>query len=264
MDFSRIKAVVLDMDGVLWRGDQPLPGLKDFFQFLTDRGIRFSLATNNSRRTQIEYVAKLARFGVEHVKESHIMTSGIATASYMQTVYPPHSLVYVIGGSGLRFELQKAGFVLGDENVRAVVVGIDLEFNYLKAKMATRLLREGADFIATNADRTLPLEDGLAPGAGSLVALLQTASDRHPLVIGKPNRAMFEAVLRQMGSLAEETLMIGDRLNTDIEGAYHAGLKTALVLTGVSTREEAAAYPVKPNAIFENLPDLMAQWKSSR
>jgi 4-nitrophenyl phosphatase len=152
------------------------------------------------------------------------------------------------------------GFVIGLQGAKAVVVGIDREFTYEKAKVATHLLLSGVDFYATNADKNVPLEDGLAPGAGSIVAMLETASGRVATVIGKPYPAMFEAALRQLGTKAHETLMVGDRLNTDIEGAHLAGLQTAMVLTGVNTRADAAIYPTPPDAIFEDLPDLMRHW----
>jgi 4-nitrophenyl phosphatase len=261
MNLSEIKAVISDMDGVLWRGDEPLPGLIEFFDFLEHKNLQYALATNNSRKTQVEYVAKLARMGVHKVHERHIMTSGIAMAVTLKTLLLPASRLYVIGGSGLRYELQKAGFVLAEERVQAVVVGIDLEFTYEKARIATRLINEGAMFVGTNADRTLPLENELAPGAGSIIALLQTSTDATPLIIGKPQRAMFDSVLQQMNVQPYETLMIGDRINTDIQGAHQVGIKTALVLTGVDSRESASRYAVQPDIIVEDLPELMRLWE---
>lgn len=260
MNFSAIRALVFDMDGVLWRGDDALPGLVELFTFLAERDLPFCLATNNSRRTQADYVARLARMGVQGVDEKRILTSGLATAIYLQGIYPPGTRLHVVGGSGLRHELETRGFVLADEDVQAVIVGIDTDFTYAKARRASRLLMAGAAFIATNADRSVPLEDGLAPGAGSIIAMLQTASDSVPMIIGKPNAAMFEAALRQLGTNASETLMVGDRLTTDIEGAYRAGLRSALVLTGVNTREEALAYAVQPDVMVDDLHDLMRRW----
>jgi 4-nitrophenyl phosphatase len=264
LDFSQIRAVVSDMDGVLWRGDAPMNGLHAFFEWIQTRHIPFALATNNSRRTQADYVAKLAKMGVTGVQEQHIMTSGIATAHYLQTRFATGTPIFVVGGAGLRHEIESAGFVLSDDDkdtVEAVVVGLDLEFTYTKARQAMRHLMNGAIFVGSNDDKALPLEDGLAPGAGSILAMLQTATGKAPLVMGKPNRAMFDAVLKQMKVAPEQTLMIGDRLNTDIEGAYHVGLKTALVLTGVDTRASAQAYPVQPDAIFEDLASLVQAWR---
>jgi 4-nitrophenyl phosphatase len=263
LDFSQIRAVVSDMDGVLWRGDAPMNGLHEFFEWLHTRQILFALATNNSRRTQADYVAKLAKMGVTGVQEQHIMTSGIATAHYLQTRFATGTPIFVVGGVGLRHEIESAGFVLSDENVEAVVVGLDLEFTYAKARQAMRHLMDGAIFVGSNDDKALPLEDGLAPGAGSILAMLQTATGKTPIVMGKPNRAMFDAVLKQMNVAPQHTLMIGDRLNTDIEGAHHVGLRTALVLTGVDTRATAQAYPIQPDAIFEDLAELVQVWQQA-
>jgi 4-nitrophenyl phosphatase len=260
MNLTTIKAAVFDMDGVLWRGSEALPGLVALFEFLHARGIPYRLATNNSRRTPADYTAKLAALGVSHVPEASILTSGIVTAAYLQTRYPAGTGLYVIGGAGLKQELAQAGFDLRDEDVRAVVVGIDLDFTYAKARHATRLIRGGADFIASNADRTIPLEDGLAPGAGSIVAMLQAATDCEPLVLGKPHPAIFETALRQMNVQPHEAMMVGDRLNTDIEGAKRAGMAAVLVLTGVNTREDAATAPHPPDLIVDDLPDLLRRW----
>jgi 4-nitrophenyl phosphatase len=260
MDLRTIKAAVFDMDGVLWRGKEALPGLTELFEFLHERAIPYRLATNNSRRTQADYAAKLADLGVPNVPEENILTSGIVTASYLRTQYPAGTGLYVIGGPGLIHELTRAGFALRDHDVSAVVVGIDLEFTYNKARHAAKLIREGAAFIASNADRTIPLEDGLAPGAGSIVAMLQAATDCEPIVLGKPHPPMFETAMRQMNASPEVTMMVGDRLNTDIEGAKRAGMKAVLVLTGVNTREDAAAAPHQPDLIVEDLRELLRHW----
>lgn len=263
VDFSRIRGVIMDMDGVLWLGEQPLPHLHAFFNFLAERGVPVVLATNNSRKTPRDYVAKLARMGVLGFPQAHILTSGIATALYMKAHYPPQTRVHVVGGDGLREELNQAGMVLSDEEgVGAVVVGLDTEFTYEKARRAVRFIMQGAHFIGSNPDRSYPLEDGIAPGAGSLIALLETAT-RHPAtIIGKPYRAMFEMALGILGCSAEQGLMIGDRLNTDIEGGYGAGLQTAMVLTGVDNRDHIARSDVKPTGIYDDLGALMQAWEA--
>lgn len=255
MDFSAVKAVISDMDGVLWRGDTPLPGLAQFFGTLWTRRLPFVLATNNSSRTQADYVRKLAGMGVNGVPESAIVTSGTATAAYLKAHYPPGTRVHIFGGAGLGEVIAAAGFTLADTDARVVVAGFKPDMVYNDLKIASRLIMAGADFIGTNPDATFPLADGLTPGAGSLIAALQIAAGRAPLIIGKPHPPMFEAALAVLQAAPAETLMIGDRLNTDIAGAAACGLRTALVLTGISTAAEANG-SVRPDAVFDGLPAL--------
>lgn len=254
----------MDMDGVLWRGDQPLAGLTEFVAFLRQKQLPFMLATNNSSKQPTEYVTKLAKMGVDAVAPEQIITSGTATAAYLRGHYPEGSRVYVVGMDGLRRILSSAGFVVvGDDDtadVTAVVCGIDFELSYATMRRAALLIRSGADFIGTNPDRTFPTPEGLVPGAGSLLAMLSAATDCEPVIIGKPERAMFSAALDQLAVEPATVLMIGDRLNTDIQGGRIAGLQTALVLTGVSTRDEVAVSDIQPDTIAENLLDLMTRW----
>ncbi len=260
MILSNIKAVVSDMDGVLWRGDEPLPGMADFFQMLRDRNLPFVLATNNSMKAPSDYVAKLAKLGVPDVAVEHILTSSTTTVSYLKANYPAGTPVHVLGGDGLRQVMQAGGFTLDDTAPKAVVVGLDTNLTYEKLKKASFLIRNGAAFIATNQDDTIPTPEGLAPGAGSLVAALKASTGKQPLVMGKPDAPMFEAALRLLGTNPSETLMIGDRLNTDITGASLLGFKTALVLSGVATRAEAEISTIKPDGIYAHLAALLAAW----
>lgn len=259
MDFSTVQGVILDMDGVLWRGDQPLPGATALFAFFSERGVRFVAATNNSSKSPADYVAKLAQMGISGVDESQIVTSGTATVTYLQARYPAGSSVHVLGGDGLKQMVAAAGFALSDD-APVVVAGIDFALTYQKLKQAARLIRGGADFIGTNADATFPMPDGLAPGAGSLLAALRTATDREPIIMGKPNAPMFEAALRVLGTGVGNTLMVGDRLNTDILGAQTVGLRAALVLTGVTHADDLAISAVHPDGVYNDLPALMAAW----
>jgi 4-nitrophenyl phosphatase len=261
MNFSDIDGVILDMDGVLWRGDIPLPGLAEFFEFMRSRGLPFMLATNNSRRSPQEYVGKLQKWGVPKIDSAQVVTSGTATVDYLEQHFPPNSSTFVIGGDGLRDILAKSGFSLAENDAEIVVVGIDFNLTYEKLRIATLLIRGGAAFIGTNPDVTFPTPDGLAPGAGSILALLEAATDANPTVIGKPERAMFETALQRMGAMANRTLMIGDRLGTDIMGGNNAGLKTALVMTGVTTPDILAESLTKPTAIFDDLVDLRSKWE---
>lgn len=263
MKFSSIKALISDMDGVLWRGEQGLPGLLELFAWLTEHQIPYILATNNSGTTQAEYVAKLARLGVHGVTPDHIVTSAIATADYMRARYPAGTRVYVIGMNGIREALIDSGFDLDDdpgEWAQVVVCGIDFDLTYEKLKRATLHLRHGADFIGTNADRTFPHADGIIPGAGSLLAALQTASDRVPTIIGKPYPAMFEAALLRLGTTPSQTLMIGDRLDTDIQGAQALGMQTALVFTGVTQASDMITSQAWADVAYEDLASLVRAW----
>lgn len=260
---AQIKAVISDMDGVLWRGDMALPGLSEFFALLEARGWPFVLATNNSSKTQLDYVNKLAGMGVAGVPEQAIVTSGTATMAYLQKHYAPGSAMHVFGGPGLFANVEQAGFRLSnDGDVQAVIAGLNREMSYQTLWQATTLILKGADFIGTNPDTTYPTPDGLAPGAGSMLAALQAASGVEPLIIGKPHPPMFETALALLGSAPNETLMIGDRLETDIVGAQRLGIQTALVLSGVSTAAEAAESAIQPDFVAEDMPSLLQQLSS--
>ncbi len=256
---DKIRAVISDMDGVLWRGSEPLPGLAGFFALLRGRGLDFVLATNNSRNTPADYVKKLAGMGVPDIQPRNIVTSGTATVSHLQTHFPAGTSLYVVGGDGLKQMLIRAGYQLAETGAAAVVCGIDFDLTYNKVKTATLLIRGGARFIGTNPDSSFPSPEGLVPGAGSIIALIETASGQGPEIIGKPGPGMFEAALRQLGTGPGETLMIGDRINTDIAGAQALGIKTALVMTGVETEDSLRESEIQPDWVFPGLPELTAE-----
>ena len=256
--YQSIKAIIADMDGVLWRGSIALPGLTDFFDYVFERRLDFALATNNSRNTPADYVSKLAAMGVNGIKPRHIVTSGTATVSALQAQYPAGTRVYVVGGDGLKQLLIKAGFELVERGAELVVCGIDFDLTYNKVKTATLLIQRGARFIGTNPDSSFPSPEGLVPGAGSILALIESAAGQKPTIIGKPARGMFEAALRTLGTRPDETLMIGDRIGTDIAGAEALGIQTALVMTGVETEASLSASRVQPDAVYAGLPELIA------
>jgi len=253
-----ITHLIIDMDGVLYQGDEPLPGLHEFFAFLRERRLPFVLATNNSTRTPQAYVEKLARMGVR-VYPAEILTSGQATARVLAREYPPGTRAHVFGSPALREALVEEGFALADEDVEVVVASMDREVTYDRLKRAALLIRGGARFVATNLDPTLPTAEGLAPGTGSLIAALQTASGVRPQVVGKPEPTMFQLALSQMGARPETTAAIGDRADTDVLGGKRAGLVTICVLSGSSSRAEAEAFG--PDFIFENIADLLEAWQ---
>lgn len=258
MDFSTIKAIISDMDGVLWHGDMPLPGLPEFFELLHTRALPYVLATNNSSKTRQDYVGKLAKLGVPNINLDHIVTSGTATAAYVKKHYDANTLIHVFGSEALCSMIRDVGFNLTDNGDAGVVVaGIKWDLTYADLKRASAIIRGGADFIGTNPDTTYPMPDGPAPGTGSMLAALQAASGRDPVIIGKPHPHMFEAALDLLGTAPEETLMIGDRLNTDIVGAARLGIRTAMVLSGISSASEVQASEVQPDALFDDLPALL-------
>lgn len=254
------KAFIFDMDGVLYRGKAPLPGVANLFNALTLRGIPFLLATNNSMATPASYVLRMAEMDVE-VTESQIQTSATATRDYLLGEIDPASRILIVGMPALAEQIFTGTSFQAvtddpDEQIDAVVVGLDLEFTYAKLRRASDAIREGAKYVATNADATLPHETGMQPGAGSVVAALSTASGKAPIVVGKPETLMMLKGIEQLGVRPEEAVMVGDRLDTDIVSGHRAGLKTALVLTGVSQRPDLARAEVLPDYVFADLPAL--------
>ncbi len=259
---QQIKNLILDMDGVLWRGETPMPGLNHFFDTLRRRDINFVLATNNATQTAVQYTGKLARFGVT-VPPSQIVTSAEATADYLRDEYAPGTAVYVVGEPGLHQALQAREFVIcGAQEVRdglvpaLVVVGFNRHADYPLLAMAALAIHKGARFVGTNPDVTFPSEIGLMPGAGSLLAFLQTATDVQPTIVGKPGPIMFRQALKRLGGTTANTAMVGDRLNTDIAGAKAAGLRAILVLSGITQPEDIPANGAGPDWIFADISAL--------
>ncbi len=254
-----IRNLIVDMDGVLYRGEQPIPGVADFFRFLSDHNIRYLCATNNSTLTPEQYTEKLARMGVQ-VPPQQILTSSVATVEYLSAKYPPGTRVFAVGETGLIEAFKASHFVLDDRDASLVVVGLDRHMTYEKLARATLLIRAGAQFIGTNPDKTLPVPEGQIPGAGSLLALLETATSVQPTVIGKPEKHLYQIALARLRGSTEDTAAVGDRLETDILGASRTGLFSILVLSGISTEEEALACPNPPDLIFEDVGALARHW----
>lgn len=254
------KAFIFDMDGVLYRGKTPLPGVQDLFNALTVRGIRFLLATNNSMATPAAYVQRMAEMGVE-VSEADVQTSATATRDYLLGELKPDARILIVGMPALAEQIFTGTTFLPasddrGEHVDAVVAGLDLEFTYDTLHRAMQAILDGARFVATNADATLPIEGGVQPGAGSIVAAIATASQTQPVVVGKPEMLMMIKGIELLGVNPGEAVMVGDRLDTDILSGHRAGLRTALVLTGVSQRSDLATAEVLPDVIFTDLPAM--------
>lgn len=258
-----ISNLILDMDGVLWHGDRPVTGLQDFFQLLRHLNIGFVLATNNARKVASQYSEKLANFGVD-VPAEQILTSAEAAATYLSTKHPAGAEAYVVGDTGLRLAMANRGFRLldgegfVDPGARAdiVVVGFTPYFCYDQLASATYLINHGASFIGTNPDVTFPTEYGPLPGAGSMLSFLETATGVTPTVLGKPGAAIFELALQVLGSTELDTVMVGDRLGTDIAGGHAAGLRTVLLLSGISSMDDVDRSDVQPDWILDDLVAL--------
>ena len=260
LDF--VDCVLIDMDGVLYTGTDVLPGARELFEKLHLRGLKYSLVTNNATLTPAQYVEKLAGMGIQ-VPESTVFTSSLATSLYLRQIEPEGAPVYVIGESGLREALAGAGFWIDENRPKYVCVGLDRHLTYERLAAATLAIRAGAGFIATNPDTTLPTERGIVPGVGSILAALVAATGVHPRVIGKPEPDMFNICVDLPGVSKERTLVIGDRLETDIAAGANAGLFTTLVLTGISTLGEVADSPYQPDLIVDNLAELTTLLGSS-
>ncbi|MHB1295666.1 MAG: HAD-IIA family hydrolase [Anaerolineae bacterium] len=259
MKLEEIRNLFIDMDGVLYRGHQVLPGVQEMLDFLDRNDIRYLLVTNNATMSQAQFSDKLAKMDVS-VPPERIITSGVATAAYLATKVPPGTRINVVGEESLAREMEKQGFVIAGRDAEYVVAGLDRTVTYEKLKTATIAIRAGATFIGTNPDRTLPVENEIVPGAGSILAALVAATDVQPIIVGKPEPIILEQSMRILGARAEESAVLGDRLETDILGGYRAGLATIMVLTGISTAEEAGAYEVQPDWIFADLPALTDAW----
>lgn len=258
-----LHGVVMDMDGVLYRGNTPLPGLLEFFRYLDERRLRYLLLTNNSTTLPEGYSQKLAAMGL-HVPPELILTSGVVLLNYMRPRYPAGTRIYGVCMQPLQdYLLDGTGYVWDERTPQVVISSADFAVIYEKLRLACLAIRAGADWIATNTDKTLPTEEGLIPGSGALVAALVTATDRQPVALGKPELPMMEQALDRLGMSAFEVAMVGDRLDTDILGGINAQMPTIMVETGVSTREEAEAGSINPDYIVEDLPALMALLKAN-
>jgi 4-nitrophenyl phosphatase len=253
---GQMRALIIDMDGVIWHGDTAVPGLVEFFELLRRRGILFMLATNNASRTPEQFQQKLAGMGVE-VRCDEILTSAQATALYLKTI-APGARVFVIGEDGLKRALTEMGFSLCNDHVDYVICGMDRGLSWEKLAQATLNIRAGAIFIGTNSDKTFPTERGFVHGNGAILAALETATDVKPIVVGKPEPIMYQQAMSRLGVNVEDTAALGDRLETDILGAKRAGIASILVFSGVSTREDLKASEYKSEWAFQDLQELTA------
>ena len=252
---KKIKGVISDMDGVIYRGKELIPGAQDFIKQLKDRKIPFLFLTNNSEQAPPDLKIRLEERGIRGVEEENFITSAMATALFLKS-QQKGGTVYVIGGDGLSSELCRAGFSLTETNPDYVVVGKTKHFSFEVLKAAVNFIRRGAKFVGTNPDVIDPVEDGIEPACGTLLSAIETASGMKPYIVGKPNSLMMTIATKKLGIHADDTLMIGDRMDTDIVGGLEAGMKTCLVLSGVTSQSELEQYPYKPDLILPSIADI--------
>lgn len=245
-------AIVSDMDGVIYRGGQMIPGADLFVKRLIEGQIPFLFLTNNSEQTPIDLIRKLERLGIHGLREDNFITSAMATGMFL-AAQKPRGSAFVIGGAGLSSELYKVGFSLTESNPDYVVVGKTPHFNFDMMTKATRLINAGAKFIGTNPDIVDPTEHGLSPACGAILASIETATGKKPYIVGKPNSLMMVLARKKLHSSAEDTYMIGDRMDTDIVGGLEAGMRTCLVLSGVTSRNMLSNFPYQPDHIFDDV-----------
>ncbi|HMN11785.1 MAG TPA: HAD-IIA family hydrolase [Bellilinea sp.] len=251
-----IRGLILDMDGVIWRADHPIGDLSIIQNLLRQNDFRYVFATNNSTASPLMIQAKLSSLGMD-VETQQIINSSIAAAAYVRNKYPDCKSVYIIGESGLEQAVRAVGLEISETDPCAVIVGIDRCINFDKMKLATRLIRAGAEFVGTNGDRTFPTPRGLIPGAGAILAAIQAATDQEPTIVGKPEPTLYQISTQMLGLNQDEVLVVGDRLDTDILGAQRLGMMTALVFSGISTPEEAAKWQHQPTFLAADLTKLL-------
>lgn len=260
-----IHALMIDIDGTLLRGNLALPGLVEFLDFLNTHDIQFQVASNNATKTLAAYHQKISAFGA-NLSIENILTSSTVTALYLQEKYPGGK-VYMIGQSGLEEALTQAGIqIIAGMNGKAdaVVVGGDYSLTYEKLKYASLHIQQGAEFIGTNPDLLYPTDEGMVPECGMTLVALETATEVKPIIMGKPNRFMFDQGMKKMGVDSHSTAMLGDRLETDIQGGKNAGMKTILVETGIDNQETVISKGIQPDLVVKDLLELISFWTEQR
>lgn len=244
------KGFVIDLDGVVYRGKELISDSNKRIAAMRKKS-KVLFLTNNSTRTRADFVKRLSGLGI-NVSEKEIITSAYAAALYIKENYKKPN-VFIVGEDGLKSELEWQGIQTGWRGANIVLVGLDRDFNYQKMSLALRLIQNGAEFIATNTDSTLVTEKGILPGGGSIVSAVATACGREPIVIGKPSKIIGKLLLDKLKLKPEEVLLLGDRLETDIALGNKLGMKTALVLTGISKREDIEKSGIEPDFVLDKL-----------
>jgi NagD protein len=252
-----IDSWLMDMDGVLVREENVIPGAERFIARLAELGRPFLVLTNNSIYTRRDLAARLRLSGLE-VPEDAIWTSALATARFLED-QRPGGTAYVIGEAGLTTALYQSGYTLTERDPDYVVLGETRTYSFERITQAIRLIERGARFIATNPDATGPSPDGPLPATGSVAALISRATGVAPYYVGKPNPLMMRSALNALEAHSETAAMVGDRMDTDIVAGLEAGMEAILVLTGISTREAAERFPYRPSRIVDSIADLVEE-----
>ena len=246
---------LMDMDGVLVRGRTPIPGAVEVIRRFNEEETPYLVLTNNPLYTPGDLAHRLQSEGL-NVPADRIFTSALATARFLSS-QRPNGKAFVIGESGLTSAIHALGHVVTDKNPGYVVLCGTQGHNFAAITQAIRLISEGARFVATNPDASGPSEEGIVPACGAMAALIETASSRSPFFVGKPNPLMMRTALNYLGVHSEDTVMVGDRMDTDIVAGTNSGMATALVLTGVTRREDIGKYPYLPTHVIDSIADLL-------
>lgn len=246
---------LIDMDGVIYRGNELIEGASEFVAQLRERGIPFTFLTNNSQRTRRDVAAKLARMGIE-AESQHVFTCAMATARFLAS-QKPHGTAYVIGEGGLLNALHQNGYAIVDHDPDYVVVGEGRTFTFEMVEKATQMIFDGAKLIATNLDPNCPTSNGgIRPGCGAIVAMLEAATGVKAFSVGKPSAIMMRAARKELDLSTDETCMIGDTMSTDVLGGVQLGFHTILVLSGGTQPEDLPRYAYRPDLILDSLSEL--------
>lgn len=249
-----LKSYLIDMDGVIVSGRTIIPGADQFIERLKARGAEYLILTNNPLYTPGDLAHRLRTIGLD-VPAARIFTSAIATARFLQS-QRPDGTAFVIGESGLTEAIHGVGYVITDHDPDYVVLGETHTYNVERITHAIRLVAAGARFIATNPDPSGPSEGGLVPACGAMAALIETASGVSPFFVGKPNPLMMRTALNYLDVHSEDTVMVGDRMETDMIAGVESGMETILVLTGVTRHEDVERYPYQPTRIVESVAEI--------
>jgi NagD protein len=248
------KNYITDMDGVLVSGRTIIPGADRFIERVKERGAEYLVLTNNPLYTPGDLAHRLKNAGLD-IPAERIFTSAMATAHFLRS-QKPDGTAFVIGESGLTEAIHSVGYVITDHDPDYVVLGETNTYNLELITKAIRLVAAGAHFIATNPDPSGPTEKGIVPACGAMAALIEKASGFSPFFVGKPNPLMMRTALNYLDVHSEDTVMVGDRMDTDIIAGVEAGMETILVLTGVTRREDVARYPYQPTHVLESVADI--------